>query len=73
MSPDIFVTLVINKNNRARPGRSTADPVVSPLAHFDTEGGTGGIYALGRIAKDSEKDHWPVMEVMSAYIRENAS
>jgi Pentapeptide repeats (8 copies) len=32
----------------------------------------GGIYALDRIAKDSEKDHWPVMEVLTAYIRENA-
>ena len=31
-----------------------------------------GIYALERIARDSEKDHWPIMEVLSAYIRENA-
>lgn len=32
----------------------------------------GGIYALERIAKDSEKDHWPVMEVLTTYVRENA-
>ena len=32
----------------------------------------GGIYALERIAKDSEKDHGPVMEVLTAYVRENA-
>jgi hypothetical protein len=32
----------------------------------------GGIYALERIAKDSEKDHWPIMEVLTAYIRETA-
>jgi len=31
----------------------------------------GGIYALERIAKDSEKDHWPIMEVLTAYVREN--
>jgi len=31
----------------------------------------GGIYALERIAKDSEKDHWAIMEVLTAYIREN--
>ena len=31
----------------------------------------GGIYALGRIAKDSGKDHWQVMEVLTAYLREN--
>lgn len=32
----------------------------------------GGMYALERIARDSPKDHWTVMEILSAYIRENA-
>jgi len=32
----------------------------------------GGIYALERIAKDSEKDHWIAMEVLTAYVREKA-
>jgi len=32
----------------------------------------GGIYALERIAKDSERDHWTIMEVLSALVRENA-
>src|SRR5215831_14490687 len=32
----------------------------------------GGIYALERIAHDSEKDHWPIMEILTAYVRENA-
>ena len=32
----------------------------------------GGIYALERIARDSEADHWPVMEIFTAYVRENA-
>ena len=32
----------------------------------------GGIYALERIAKDSQRDHWPIMEVLCAYVRENA-
>lgn len=32
----------------------------------------GAIYALERIAHDSERDHWPVMEVLTAYIRENS-
>ncbi len=32
----------------------------------------GGIYALERIAWDSPRDHWPVMEVLTAYVRENA-
>jgi uncharacterized protein YjbI with pentapeptide repeats len=32
----------------------------------------GGIYALERIAHDSPKDHWPIMEVLTAYVREHA-
>lgn len=32
----------------------------------------GGIYALERIAKDSDRDHWPIMEVLTAYIRERS-
>jgi hypothetical protein len=32
----------------------------------------GAIYALERIARDSEEDHWPVMEILTAYVREHA-
>ena len=31
----------------------------------------GAIYALERIARDSERDHWSVMEILTAYVREN--
>ncbi len=30
----------------------------------------GGIYALERIAIDSEKDHWTIMEIITTYIRD---
>ncbi|QUY45631.1 hypothetical protein [Acaryochloris marina] len=33
----------------------------------------GGIYALERLAKDSPKDQETVMEVLTAFVRENAS
>jgi hypothetical protein len=33
----------------------------------------GAIYALERIARDSERDHGPIMEVLTAYVRANAS
>ncbi len=33
----------------------------------------GGIYALERIARESPKDHWPIMEVLTAFVRANAS
>ena len=29
----------------------------------------GAIYALERVARDSKRDHWPIMEVLCAYIR----
>ena len=32
----------------------------------------GGIYALERIAKDSFKDHWTIMEVLTAFVRERS-
>ena len=32
----------------------------------------GGIYALERLAKDSDTDHARVMDVLTAYVRENA-
>jgi hypothetical protein len=32
----------------------------------------GGIHALERIARDSERDHWPIMEILTAYVREHA-
>jgi hypothetical protein len=32
----------------------------------------GGIYALERIAKESEKDHWSIMEVLTTYVRVHA-
>jgi uncharacterized protein YjbI with pentapeptide repeats len=32
----------------------------------------GAIYALERIAFDSRRDHWTIMEVLTAYVRQNA-
>jgi hypothetical protein len=32
----------------------------------------GGIYGLKRIANDSGKDYWPIMEIFAAYVREHA-
>lgn len=33
----------------------------------------GGIYALERIANESDKDYWPIMEILTAYVRKNSS
>jgi hypothetical protein len=46
---------------------------IEQLAHDKMEVRLGGIYALERIAKDSNKDYWTIMEVLTAYVRENAA
>lgn len=33
----------------------------------------GGIYALGRIANESKKDYWSIIEILTAYVRKNSS
>lgn len=33
----------------------------------------GGIYALERIAGESEEDYWPIMEILTTYVRQHAS
>ena len=33
----------------------------------------GGIYALERISKESKEDYWPIMEILTAYVRKNSS
>lgn len=32
----------------------------------------GGIYALNRISRDWPKDYWPIVDVLTAYVRHNA-
>jgi len=46
---------------------------VEQLGHQDIAVRIGGIYALERIAKDSPKDHWTVMEILTAFVRERSS
>jgi uncharacterized protein YjbI with pentapeptide repeats len=43
------------------------------LASEKLEVRLGGIYALERIAKDSPKDHWTIMEVLTSFVQEKSS
>jgi uncharacterized protein YjbI with pentapeptide repeats len=38
----------------------------------NTEVRLGAIYALEKLARDSEELHWPIMEILCAYVRKNA-
>ncbi|MBD2019208.1 pentapeptide repeat-containing protein [Leptolyngbya sp. FACHB-36] len=42
---------------------------VEQLGSKEIEVRLGAIYALERIARDSSDDHWTIMEVLSAYVR----
>lgn len=45
---------------------------VEQLGSDQIEVRLGGIYSLERIAKDSPKDHWVIMEVLTAFVREKS-
>ncbi|MBD2247558.1 pentapeptide repeat-containing protein [Nostoc sp. FACHB-888] len=45
---------------------------IEQLGNDKIETRLGAIYTLERIAKDSPKDHWTIMEIVTAFVRENA-
>ncbi|WP_231590494.1 pentapeptide repeat-containing protein [Methanosarcina siciliae] len=45
---------------------------IEQLGSKELEIRLGGIYALERIANESEKDYWPIVEILTAYIRKNS-
>ncbi|MEH1841433.1 MAG: pentapeptide repeat-containing protein [Nostoc sp.] len=45
---------------------------IEQLGNKKIETRLGAIYTLERIAKDSKDDHWTIMEVLTAFVRENA-
>lgn len=45
---------------------------IEQLGNEKIETRFAAIYALERIAKDSHKDHWTIMEILAAFIRQNA-
>lgn len=45
---------------------------VDQLGNEKLEIRLGGIYALEKISNESEKDYWPIMEILTAYVRMNS-
>lgn len=45
---------------------------VGLLGKTELEVRLGGIYALERIARDSQKDYWQIIEILTAYVRTKA-
>jgi hypothetical protein len=68
-------TLQVNREGQITDRFTRA---IDQLGATDNEGDKlfeiriGGIYALERIARESAEDHWPIMEVLTAYVRQHA-
>lgn len=45
---------------------------IEQLGNDKIEVRLGGIYALERIARDSPKDHWTIMEVLTSFVQEKS-
>jgi hypothetical protein len=45
---------------------------VELIGSQEVEVRTAGLYALERISKDSQKDYWTIMEIVSAFVREKS-
>jgi len=46
---------------------------VTQLGHDKIETRTGAIYVLEKVAQDFPQEHWTVIEILTAFIRENAA
>lgn len=45
---------------------------ITQLGHKNVATRTGAIYALEGVARESSQQHWTVMEILTAFVRENA-
>jgi uncharacterized protein YjbI with pentapeptide repeats len=52
-----------------KQGTARFGQAVEQLSHSDDYVRLGAIYSLERIAHDSNRDYWPVMEILAAYVR----
>ena len=46
---------------------------ITQLGHESVATRTGAIYALERVAHDSPKEYWTIMEILTAFVRENTA
>jgi len=46
---------------------------ITQLGHENVATRTGAIYTLERVAQDSPKEYWTIMEILTAFVRENTT
>jgi uncharacterized protein YjbI with pentapeptide repeats len=57
------------KRSYISPNNGTAAPQTLTETEPNLEVRLGAIYAFERVARDSDRDYWPIMEVLCAYVR----
>jgi hypothetical protein len=68
----LFYTAATLRLNREGQITERFTNAVEQLGSSALETRVGGIYALERIMRDSQADHGPVVEILSAFVREHA-
>lgn len=69
----VYVAFQRSKTDRQRQITETFEGAVGLLGHEDRSVRLGAIYALERIARQNKDEHWPIMETLTAYIRERSA
>lgn len=69
----LYLTLDKVKTTLESQGADRLTQAVGHLGHENLGVRLGGIHALEQLARSSEKDYWPIMEVLAAYVRQRAS
>ncbi|MEN8447692.1 MAG: hypothetical protein ABG776_22060, partial [Cyanobacteria bacterium J06555_13] len=65
----------VNSENRRAESIITSEQFARGIEQLGSESihiRLGGIYSLENLAKDSPKDHWTVMEVLTAFVRQES-
>lgn len=68
----LYFTAVTYRLNREGQVTERFTRAIEQLGSDSLEIRLGGIYGLERIAHESKRDHWPIMEVLTAFVREHA-
>jgi Pentapeptide repeats (8 copies) len=60
------------ETDRLRQVTESFEGAVTLLGHEDRSVRLGAIYAFERIARQNREEHWPIMETLTAYVRERS-
>ena len=66
----VWIAFRRSETDRLRQVTESFAKAVELLGHEDRSVRLGAIYALERIARQNRDEHWPIMETLTAYVRD---